>query len=272
MSNLIPTQENDMEISEKQGMVPININMAEIDIQIATAHRFPRSITKFKEQALEIATMDEETAASCFYVIPRGGENIDGPGVRLAEIVGSVWGNMRYGARIVGEDDKFVTAQGGAFDLEKNVAVTIEVKRRIADKFGKKYSADMIANTANAACSIALRNAIFRVIPRAFIQSIYEAAKKAAVGDIQTLAGRRQKMLDHFGKMGVSKEKIFAAMGVSGIDDINLQILEKLIGISTAIKDGDLKIDDAFPSTPQSTEPLNGKNKTENLLNKIKEG
>lgn len=32
----------------------------------------------------------------------------------------------------------------------------------------------------------------------------------------------------------------------------------------------ELKIDEAFPSAQQSAEPLNGKNKTENLLNKLK--
>ncbi|MFN8826683.1 MAG: hypothetical protein ACK501_17070, partial [Planctomycetota bacterium] len=47
--------------------------------------------------------------------------------------------------------------------------------RRITGKNGRRYSSDMIGVTGNAACSIALRNAVFRGIPRAFWIDIYDA-------------------------------------------------------------------------------------------------
>src|SRR5262249_43901797 len=96
--------------------IPI-VERSDVDIQISTAHRYPRSISRFKQAALAMATSDEETAASCFYKLSRGGKEIEGPGVRLAEIVGSAWNNLRYGSRIVGEDDRWVIAQGMAHDL-----------------------------------------------------------------------------------------------------------------------------------------------------------
>jgi len=224
-----------------------SITRAEIDVQIATAHKFRRSVAAFKEQALAMATLDEETAASCFYKIPRGGKVIEGPSVRLAEIIGSCWGNMRYGSRIVDEERDYVTAQGVAHDLEKNVSVTIEVRRRITDKRGKRYNADMIQVTANAACSISLRNAIFKVIPKAFANSIYDAAKLVAIGDATTLVERRTKAIDYFTKMGVMPERVFAVLGKDGIEDVNLEDLELLTGLKTAIKDGDTTVDQAFP-------------------------
>lgn len=234
------------------------ISRAEIDVQIATAHRFPRSITTFKEEALFMATSDVETAESCFYKLPREGKVIEGPGVRLAEIVGSAWGNMRYGARIVSEDKDFIVAQGVAHDLEKNVASTIEVRRRIVDKKGKRYSPDMIVVTANAACSISLRNAIFKVVPRTFVNQIYEAAKQVAIGDASTLVERRTKAVQYFAKMGVMEDRLLAKLGKVGIDDINLEDLELLTGLKTAIKDGDTTVDEAFPPL----EPVDQKPKT----------
>src|SRR4051812_48501652 len=72
---------------------------AEVDIQISTAKRYPRSIRNFKQQALEMATFDEETAEGCFYSLPRGGKPIEGPSARLAEIVLSAWGNVRADAK-----------------------------------------------------------------------------------------------------------------------------------------------------------------------------
>src|SRR6185436_14130544 len=65
----------------------------EIDMQISTAKKWPRSIKKFKETAAEMATLDEDTAAACIYALPRDGKTIEGPSARLAEIILSAWGN-----------------------------------------------------------------------------------------------------------------------------------------------------------------------------------
>jgi hypothetical protein len=224
------------------------LDRTELDMQITTAHQFPRSIQRFKQEAMSLATLDEETAASCFYKLLRDEKTIEGPGVRLAEIVGSAWGNIRYGARIVGEEGEFIMAQGIAHDLEKNVAATIEIRRRIVNRQGRRYSTDMIGVTANAACSIALRNAIFKVVPRAFVAGIYAAAKQVAIGDASTLVDRRQSALVYFLKLGVSEDRILAVLKKTGGDDIDLGDLELLMGIRTAISDGDTTVDAAFPT------------------------
>lgn len=266
----------EQEVVEVPG-VPAPLDRAEVDVQISTARRFPRSLKAFKDQAIQMATMDQETAESCFYVLPRSEKSIEGPGVRLAEIVASAWGNMRYGSRQIGDDGKFITAQGMAFDLEKNVAVTLEVRRRITDKYGKRYNDDMVGVTGNAAGSIALRNAIFRVIPKAYVNAIYQAAKKVAIGDVKSLSTRRDQILERFAKMGVQKDKILAALQrefqdrqFNGVEDIDLAAIEKLIGIGTAIKDGDMSVDDAFPPLRSVQETPEPKNKTEELAGKLK--
>jgi len=135
-------EEEPRQIIEASPTVIAEITRAETDIQIMTAKKYPRNIKKFRQDAMSMATQDAETAASCFYKLKRGhGEDtkiIEGPSVRLAEIVANAWGNMRYGARIVNEGEKEVTAQGVAHDLEKNVASTIEVARRITKLFWAK--------------------------------------------------------------------------------------------------------------------------------------
>ena len=62
--------------------------------------------------------------------------------------------------------------------------------------------------TGNAAGSIALRNAIFRIVPRAYIDVIYTAVKVVAVGDAKTLVDRRKGVIDLLMKMGVPKERV----------------------------------------------------------------
>lgn len=226
------------------------IERAQIDMQIATARRYPRSLSAVKSRMLSFATLDEETAAGCFYTLPgrKGGDGkpLQGPSVRLAEIALSSYQHVRAGSRVIEDDGKFITAQGVVHDLENNVVVSIEVKRRVTNKDGKRYSDDMIATTGNAACSIALRNAAFRVIPLALVKPVYEAAKKLAIGDAKSLVQRRAASIDHFAKMGVPKEKVCAVLEVKHVDDIQLEHLELLIGYANAIKDGDATVDEIF--------------------------
>jgi len=223
----------------------------EVDTQIVTAKRYPRSIKQFKERALTLATLDEDIASGCFYTLParKGGNNkpIEGPSARLAEIVAASWGNIRAQATIVHDDGEFLTAQGRCWDLENNVAIAVDVRRRITDRNNNRFSADMINTTANAACSIALRNSVFKVVPMALVKPIYEAARFDAIGDSTTLVKRRAESMAHFGKTGVKPEQVLKTLDKASIEDITVDDIAILKGMATAIKDGDTTIDEAFP-------------------------
>jgi hypothetical protein len=224
----------------------VAINQAEVNQQITTAKRFPRSVKGFRNEALELVTLTEAVAAECIYALPRDGKVIEGPSARFAEVLASSWGNCRAGARVVAESDQFVTAQGFFWDLEKNCAIGYEVQRRITDKNGNKFKSDMVGVTANAACSIALRNAILKGIPKALWADIYGAARKTVAGDVTTLANKRANAIKAFQVYGVSDADIFALLGVKGVEDIGIDELVALSGVLTAIKEGDTTPEQAF--------------------------
>lgn len=219
----------------------------EIDIQVATAKRYPRSIRAFVQQAREMATLDEDTAEACFYAIPRDGKTVEGPSARFAEIMASAWGHMRVGTRIVGEDDRFITSAATAWDLQTNVAIGFEARRRITNKGGQKFKDDMVGVTSAAASSIAIRNAILKVIPSAFWRPIYEDCRRVAVGSAETLVNRRAKALEFLQRMGATNDRVFAVLGVKGVEDITLDQLLTLRGLASAIKEGSTTVDEAFP-------------------------
>lgn len=236
---------------------------AEIDGQIATAHAFPRKMAAFMREARELVSLDEETAEACIYSLPRGKERdpatgrmvpkfITGPSARFAEIIMHSFGNNRGGGRIVAVDRETITAQGVFHDLEKNVMVTKEVQRRILDSQGRRYNADMIGVTGNAAVSIALRNAVLAGIPQAIWLPVYEAARETAVGDVTSLSQRRSNALAWFAKVGVSAEQVLAKLGVEGAEDIGLEQMETLVGIKTAIRRGDVTPERAFTPEPEA--------------------
>src|SRR5690606_4455349 len=186
-------------------------------------------------------------SSDLIYTLPRDGKAISGPSVRLAEICASSYGNLHVAARIVDVEERDVVAQGVAWDLEKNLRVTVEVRRRIVGRTGRRYSDDTITVTGNAAASIALRNAIFRVIPRAYVDRVYEEARQVAVGDAKTLATRRAQVLDRLWKIGAASGCVAARLGVAGVEAIGVERLGVLIGLGTAIKEGSLQVDEAFP-------------------------
>ena len=222
------------------------ISRSEIEQQIATARRFPRSLKRFRDEAIQMVTLSESIAEQCVYALPRDGKTIEGPSARFAEIVASAWGNNRAGARVIDDKGEFIVAQGVFHDLERNVAITYEVQRRVVDKNGNRFKPDMIGVTANAACSIALRNAVLKGVPKAFWEDMYVEARKVIMGNVQTLANSRAAAIEAFKRYGVAVEQICAKLEVAGVEDIGLEHLVLLRGMLTAIKEGDTTAEDAF--------------------------
>lgn len=239
-----------MEELNKNQIVHVNTTpmmVAEIESQIATAKKYPRNITKFKDKVMSMANLDQSTAEGCFYALPRGGKSISGPSIRFAEIALSCYGNAVAKAEVTGEDDKYVYATGMCRDLENNVGISMTVKRRITDKNGRRFNDDMIVVTSNAACAIALRNAIFKIVPAAYTQEAFEKVKLTAVGSAESFANRRATVLERLQKMGVDESRVLNVLRRASVDELTLNDVTVLIGLGTAVHDGDTTLDEAFP-------------------------
>jgi hypothetical protein len=241
----------DVEVVAPHETVTAALVKAEIDQQISTAKAYPRNVSTFLREIERLATINETVADECIYALPRkeDGKNkmIEGPSARFGELVLHAWKNCRAGARVVDEGQEFVTAQGFFHDLEGNVAISREVRRRITTAKGNRYSADMIAVTANAACAIAQRNATFAGIPKALWTAAYERARAIVAGSAETFAKRRASAMDHLGKMGVPPDRIFTRLGIAGLADLTMEHLVTLRGMTAAIRDNEIDVDEAFP-------------------------
>ena len=266
-----------MEVIEiKQAEVLQAINKSEIDIQVSTAKQYPRSIPDVLNKISTYATMDVETAADCFYVLRRNGSNgsntVEGLSVRMAEIIAGAWGNLRVQTRIVGNDGRTITAQGICHDLETNVAVSVEVKRRITDKYGKTYSEDMQVVTGNAASAIAFRNAVLKVVPKAVTKRVIEGVKQVALGQSLDLETSRQKMLEYFGKLGVTKEMILDYLNLKKVEEIDKEAVFELRATANAIKEGTTTVQETFiKAANEKRQTENARKKVESAMAKIEE-
>jgi len=232
------------------------IARAELDVQISTAKAYPRNAVRAVDYATQLATMDEATAQSCFYCLPRKEKDgtkkeIRGASIRLAEIIANAWGNIHAATRIVENDGRHITAEGVAWDLETNVKMAMQNK--ISIRFGEKdgkggYTAnnDMQTVLSNAASAKALRNAIFKVVPKALVDRVLEKAMSFSVGDQKTINTKVTDIVDKLVKMGLNKELMLDYYECKSLGDITPEIYKSLIGLGTAIKEGHIKIDDVF--------------------------
>lgn len=229
-------------------------DMVLMDQQIATARKYPRgSIGRIADDIAGMVTYSEEAAEECVYAVPRGGKSITGPSVRFAEAVASCWGNSEHGAKIVGVDDQFVTAQAAYRDLERNIRVVIEVKRPIVDSNGNRYKADMIGVTSNAAMSIALRNAILKGVPKAAWGPAFAKCFAMISGTFESLEKRRSAALDAFKKLGVEQDLVLQIINKGKVSDILPEDMIVLRGTLQAIRDGDTTVRAVFGNSTNRT-------------------
>jgi hypothetical protein len=221
-----------------------------IDMQVATAKRYPRSITAFRKTLKEYVTATPEIAEQMFYSLPRGRSEsgakkfVEGPSVRLAEAAVAAWKNTRSGGRPTTADNTHVTCQGFCHDLENNNYVAFEVKRRITDSKGRRYNEDMITVTGAAGTKIAWRNSIFGVVPRAFIEEGYQLARACAAGALKSIDQARKDAVAWWTGLEAkpTEAQLLTILGRPGMDDVSLDDLLRLKGLRTAIQDGETTV------------------------------
>jgi phosphoribosylformylglycinamidine (FGAM) synthase PurS component len=218
--------------------------------------------------------MDTETAEDCFYALRRAGANgdtvIEGVSVRLAEIIAGAWGNLRVQTRILGNDGKTITVQGMCHDLETNLAVSVEVKRRITDRNGKTFSEDMQVVTGNAASAIAFRNAVLKVVPKAVTKNVIDRVKDVAMGQSIDLETVRQKLVAYYAKIGVPVDQLLSYTAIETLPEMDKEKCFELKSLANAIKEGTTTVKESFAAHTKEARAEALKSKEEKLDDKKK--
>ena len=229
---------------------------AELDTQICTANAYPRDEEKAIALATKLACLDEDTAAGCFYALPRKDKDgnkitIEGESIRLAEIMRSCWKHMHTQTRVVEVAEKYIVTEAVCWDLQSNNKHI--ASDRISIWFGEKngkggYRAnnDMQIMLAKASQAKALRNAIFAIIPKGFVKMVGVAAKKFSLGDSKNLTAKVTAAVNMLVKMGVNKEELLEYFGHPAVNDFTEEEYATLVGIGTSLRDGMVKPEELF--------------------------
>lgn len=240
--------------------------MEEVKGQIFMAKQFPRNQFEAEKRILD-ACKRPSLAKSAMYSYPRGGQNVTGPSVRLAEVLAQNWGNIAFGFKELDQNDDESEAMAYAWDVETNTRQEriFKVPHYRHTRSGTQHLTDprdiyeLVANNA----SRRVRACILSIVPGDIVESAIEECNKTLSGDNpDPLKDRLAVAFDSFkNNLDVTQNQIEEYFGY-GASEFSESNYTDLISIFTSIRDGISKKDDYFKpaiiGNPESEAPQSG--------------
>ena len=228
--------------------------IAEAQGRLLIAKRFPRDEAAAFARAMD-ACRRPSLAEVANYRFPRGGQQVEGPSIRLAEELARCWSNIAYGIRELSRKEGESEMEAFAWDMQTNVLSTQTfTARHLRDKRGGpealRDERDIYELTANLAAR-RLRARILAVLPPDLVDAaVAQCRETMKNGSDKPLADRIREMTQAFTKLGVTAEMLSARLGRS-LDSATPDDLVDLRGIYQGIRDGASSVRDWFaPKEP----------------------
>lgn len=187
--------------------------IAEVQAAMVIAKRFPRNQIDATDRILQACTR-ATLAEGALYSYSRGGQEITGPSIRLAEVAAQAWGNVSFGIRELEQRNGASTVEAFAWDMETNtrqVKVFQVEHKRHTKKGGYKLEdpRDIYELVANQGAR-RLRACILGVVPGDVIEAAVKQCEQTLHASADTSPEALKKLLAAFGQFGVTKEHIEA--------------------------------------------------------------
>lgn len=249
------------EVRAGSNQMMISRQAQEVQAAMVVAKKFPRDEYEAMEKikrTCQRATLAEQA----IYSYPRGGQQVSGPSIRLAEALAQNWGNIDYGVIELEQKDGESEMMAYAWDLETNTRVTkiFTVEHKRDTKKGSYQltdSRDIYEATANFGAR-RMRACILGVIPGDVVDMAVEECRNTVRNSIgkEPIVDRVNKLLKAF-KEGfkVSKEQIEKYAG-RNCADFGEEEFITLKGVFKALRDGQASPHDYFPEEEKPDEPL----------------
>jgi len=247
--------------------------IAEVQASMMIARMNPRDTIAAMDRILN-ACARPTLADAAVYQYSRGGSDVSGPSIRLAEAMAQSWGNMQFGIRELEQRSGESTVQAFAWDVETNTRreVTFQVPHIRHTKKGSYKLEDprdiyeMVANQG----ARRLRACILAVIPGDVTEAAVTQCELTMKTKADTGPEAMTKMVDAFGKYGVTKDQIEQRIQ-RRLDAIQPAQVVSLKKIYASLRDGMSVTGDWFETFERSSPtemPL--ATKTEAVKQKIK--
>lgn len=221
----------------------------EVQAAMVIAQKFPRNVDASYARIMN-SCKRKSLAERAMYEYPRGGENVTGPSIRLAEMLAQNWGNIDFGIVELAQRPGESEVMSYCWDLETNTRQTkiFTVPHVRQTKKGAKALTDprdiyeMVANQG----ARRLRACILGVIPGDIVDAALQECNKTLRTDKEPLADRVRKMVAVFqNEMGIPMECLEQYIGCK-TSAFTEQSIVRLRGVYTAIAEGRANREDYF--------------------------
>ncbi len=234
----------------------IQREVSEVQAAVILARKFPRN-QKLAMDRILVACQRKTLAAQATYSFVRGGTEISGASIRLAEAIAQAWENIQFGIRELEQRSGESTVEAYAWDLETNVrqSKVFQVPHKRYTKKGTYALSDprdIYELTANQGAR-RLRACILGIIPGDVIEAAVEEVEKTLHTSVEITPESIKTMLAKFAEYNVTTEQIEKRIQ-RRIDTIQPAQFVALRKIYNSLKDGMSGAADWFEQI-QSTEP-----------------
>lgn len=218
--------------------------IAQVQASMLLARAYPRdeemAVVKIEEACSRYSLAQKAT-----YVYSRGGEEIHGPTIRLAEAISQAWGNMRSGVREVSRDYENGVSKCCAFAVDQQTGNEDEREffvrhwRDVRGNKGYRVTTDrdireLVANYG----ARAKRACIEAVVPKYVFEDALEACEQTLLREIRTDEDALKSMLHSFAELGVEQVHIEERINRALVDILPAQMIH-LHKIYNSLKGGD---------------------------------
>jgi len=232
----------------------------EVQAMMVIAKKFPRDPVAATDRILQ-ACARPTLAEGALYSYGRGGADVTGPSIRLAEALAQTWGNLQFGIRELEQRNGESTVEAFAWDLESNTR-QVKVFQVPHSRYTKKGSykledpRDIYEMVANQGAR-RLRACILGVIPGDVIEAAVRQCEVTLTTHADTSPESIKKMIDAFAPFGVTRDQIEKRIQ-RRLESITPALMVQLKKIYQSLRDGMSSVGDWFEVSPDAVQAEQG--------------
>lgn len=260
----------DPDVSQKKSAsaeMAISRAAQEVQAAMVMAKRFPRDEMAAIARIAQ-ACKRKQLAENAIYSYPKGGTKVEGPSIRLAEVMAQNWGNLDFGIIELEQHQGHSEVMSYAWDLQTNTRQTKiftvnHIRHTKSGDYALTDPREIYENVANQGAR-RLRACMLGIIPGDVVDTAVEECNKTMKGQNEDpLHERIKKMVVAFAGFGVTADMIRDRFNHT-LDTISETEFVSLRKIYNSIKDGMSQASEFFdvstkkPDEKQETETATG--------------
>jgi hypothetical protein len=212
------------------------------------AKKFPRDI-KAAVDNIMLACQRPALAEAAIYSYARGGSEITGPSIRLAEAMAQNWGNLTFGIRELEQRNGESTVEAFAWDLQTNtrqvkVFQVKHVRHTKKGSYALSDSREIYELTANQGAR-RMRACILGIIPGDIVEAAVDECENTMKAKADVGPEGIKKLVEAFLKLDVTKDQVEKRIQ-RRIETITAAQMVSLRKVYNSLKDGMSTVQDWF--------------------------